>query len=121
MKTNSTGIQSNWNPEILYEENEEGTSSVIPFIMVPEDRDMPNLLFIFESKETGEFDINSNGDPIPIYEWDLHQYADMNTLKNGLDTDTYDKVRFALGLERLSDAAAKGQKITEKVANNVTK
>ena len=47
---------SNWIPEIMYEETEEGTSSHIPFIMVPNDQEMPKLLYVFESKDTGEFE-----------------------------------------------------------------
>ena len=47
--------KSNWVPEILYEESTEGTSSSLPFIMVPEEEKMPELIYIFESKDTGQF------------------------------------------------------------------
>ena len=45
--------QNDWVPEIMYEESEDG-SSAIPFIMVPEGKTMPHLLYIFESRDTGE-------------------------------------------------------------------
>ena len=46
--------QSNWVPEIFYEETEDGITSHIPFISVPADEVMPKILFMFESRETGE-------------------------------------------------------------------
>ena len=75
-----------WIPEIMYEESdEEGVSSNIPFVMVPVNESMPNLLYIFESRDTGQTEPNLEGDEVPVYEWDLHQYADMLQLKNKLD------------------------------------
>jgi hypothetical protein len=109
----------NWVPEILYEETAEGESSSLPFIMVPENQTMPKLLYIFESKDTGKFEPNSEGDPVPVYEWDLHQYADMLVLKNSLEPHIYDKVRMALGLEKLAEATKKGLATTEKIKNNL--
>jgi len=109
----------NWIPEIMYEEVDEGLSSNIPFIPVPKNEDMPKVIFIFESRETGEYEPNDDGDPVPILEMDLHQYADMLQLKEGLDKKTYDKVRQCLGLEPLKSATAKGRKITENIRKNV--
>jgi len=106
---------SNWYPEIMYEEVEEGLSSKIPFIMVPADETMPSFLFVFESRETGEFEPGMDGEDLPVSELDLHQYADMAVLKNQLNAQDFDKVREALGLEPLASAAAKGAKITSKV------
>lgn len=112
--------KNKWIPEIMYEESEEGgTSSHIPFIMVPVDQSMPNLLYIFESSDTGSTEPNLDGDEVPVYEWDLHQYADMLQLKEGLDKPTYDKVRLCLGLEPLDSAIEKGKKITGEVRNNL--
>lgn len=110
--------KSNWIPEIMYEESEEG-SSHIPFIMVPQGEKMPRLLFIFESRQTGEFEPGPEGEEVPVFEWDLHQYADMQILKEKLDIKTYDKVREALGLEPLSIAAEKGKKIGKKIKTNL--
>ena len=105
----------NWVPEICYEEGQDGLSSHIPFIQVPEDVDMPGMLFIFESRETGEFEPGLEGEEIPVVQLDLHQYADMSVLKDGLDLETYDKVRECLGLEPMMAAVEKGRKITENV------
>lgn len=109
----------NWIPEIMYEDSGEGLSSNIPFIMVPQSEEMPKMIFIFESRETGEFEPNEDGDPVPIMEMDLHQYADMIQLKEGLDPTTYDKVRVCLGLDPLKQAAVKGKKITDNVRKNL--
>jgi hypothetical protein len=113
--------QQNWIPEIMYEESDDGMSSNIPFIMIPEKEQMPKMIFIFESRETGEFEPNEEGEPVPILEMDLHQYADMLQLKEGLDANTYDKVRTCLGLQPLKEAVVAGKKITENVRKNVNK
>ena len=105
---------TNWFPEIMYEED-----SKIPFVPVPENERMPNVLFMFESRETGEHEPGSDGEPLPIVQMDLHQYANMAILKERLSPSQYDNVRLALGLEPLSLAAEKGAKITEKVRNTV--
>jgi len=112
-------MTKHWVPEIVYEEAEEGMTSQIPFIAVPQEEDMPRMLFIFESRETGEFEPNEEGEPVPIIEMDLHQYADMLTLKNGLDVTTYNKVRKCLGLEPLQDAVVAGRKITDNIRKNL--
>jgi hypothetical protein len=103
----------------MYEEGDDGLSSHIPFIMVPQDQQMPKVVFIFESRETGEYEPNEDGDPVPIMEMDLHQYADMAILKEGLNSETYDVVRKVLGLRPLQEAVAAGQKITENVRKNL--
>ena len=108
-----------WYPEICYEEFEEGLSSRIPFIQVPADQAMPPLLFIFESRETGEFEPGPAGEDLPVTELDLHQYADMAILKNNLSEEHYDIVRQALGLESLKAAAEKGTQITQNIKNNI--
>ena len=77
--------------------------------------EMPSILFVFESKNTGEFEPGLEGEEIPVIELDLYQYANMNTLKQRMTPIEYDNVRFALGLESLKTAAIKGQKITSNV------
>ena len=111
-------MSTRWIPEIMYEDSEEG-SSHIPFIMVPTNEVMPKILYIFESRDTGELEPGLEGDPVPVFEWDLHQYGDLNVLKNNLNKETYDKVRLALGLEPIDVASEKGQKITDKIKNNL--
>jgi hypothetical protein len=109
---------SNWIPEILYEESEEG-SSHIPFIIVPEKEEMPSLLYVFESRETGEIEPGANGEEVPVVQWDLHQYADMAVLKEKLSPVEYDNVRFSLGLDPLLVAARKGKEISQRVRTTV--
>ena len=111
--------KTSWIPEIVYEDAEEGISS-IPFVMVPAEEEMPTLLYIFESRQTGEFEPGLDGEEVPVVQWDLHQYADMMILKERLDTDTYDTIRVALGLDPLEDAVKKGQGITQDVRNNLS-
>ena len=73
---------NNWVPEIFYEEaDESGLTSHIPFIAVPEGEQMPGMLYIFESRETGELEPGPDGEDLPVIQLDLHQYADMATLK----------------------------------------
>ena len=109
-----------WIPEICYEEDANGLSSHIPFIQVPNREEMPKFIFIFESRETGEFEPGDDGNPLPIYDMDLHQYADMTALKKGLSQEDFDKVRIALGLEPLREAEEKGKVISENIRNNLS-
>ncbi len=107
---------TNWIPEILYEESEEGgLSSHIPFIQVPPGENMPSMLFVFESRETGEFEPGPDGEELPVTELDLYQYANMNYLKNKMTWIEYDNLRFALGLEPIKTAAVKGAQITSNI------
>mgnify|MGYP001323946299 CR=1 FL=1 len=108
-----------WFPEIMYEETDDGVSSKIPFVMVPQDKEMPSLLYVFESRETGEFEPGPEGEMLPMLEMDLHQYADMAVLKAGLDSDTYDTVRLILGLKPMTEAVTAGREITENIRQNL--
>jgi hypothetical protein len=89
--------KSNWIPEILYEE-ESGLTQQLPFIPVPPEEEMPKMLFIFESRETGEYEPDEFGNESPIVDLDLHQYVNMNLLKSVLDSDALNLVRKNLGL-----------------------
>jgi hypothetical protein len=105
----------------MYEEYEEDNiSGGLPFIQVPAEREMPDIIFMFGSTETGEFEPDLEGNPEPIMEMELYQYANMQYLKEDLDEETYDKVRIALGLEPLSIATQKGMKQSEKILNKET-
>ena len=109
-----------WIPEIMYEESEEGLTSNIPFIQVPAGEIMPGMLFIFESRDTGEFEPGPDGEELPVTDLELHQFCNMSTLKSKLSTDEYDRVRAVLGLEPLKVASQKGTKITQKIRQSVT-
>jgi hypothetical protein len=114
-----------WFPEIVYSADEEEVGGFgdakIPMIVVPEEESMPKMLFMWESNHTGEFEPNELGDPVPIVEMELHQYADMDALKQNMTEADYNKVRLALNLLPLKEAVAKGRKITDSVRANVTK
>jgi len=108
-------MQKNWYPEIMYEDSEDGLTSKIPFIQVPKEEVMPQVLFVFECRETGDVEPGQDGEELPVFDMNLHQYADMSKLKEGLSPQEYDKVRSVLGLEPLQSAAKKGSSITQKI------
>jgi hypothetical protein len=108
-----------WNPEILYEEDAEGLAGNLPFIQVPDGKEMPGIVFMFSSQDTGEFEPGLDGEEVPIVDLELHQYANMAYIKEGLDEETYNKVRHTLGLEPLADAAVKGAAVTNKIRENI--
>lgn len=110
-----------WMPEIEYEETSGGMTSNIPFISVPKEETMPKMLFIFESRDTGEVEPGSSGEEVPVVELNLHQYVDMAFLKSNLSSDEYDRVRFVLGLDPLNKAVEAGKKITDNIRKNVNK
>lgn len=101
-------------PIILYEESAQGETNLIPYIEVGIDEEMPTALFISEYKETGEFEIGSNGKS-PIVDMVIRQYVNMDHLKKRLDAKTYDRIRVALGMQPLKKARKKGQQILNKV------
>jgi hypothetical protein len=111
--------QSNWIPEIEYEESEGGLTSKIPFIQVPEGEDMPILLYVFESRDTGEVEPGSEGEELPVTEITLHQYASMHVCKRRMSPIEYDNLRFSLGLESVRDAAIKGHEITTNIRQKI--
>lgn len=106
-------MQGQWIPEIMYEEAEDGISSQIPFIQVPTNEKMPNTIFIFESRLTGEFEPGPNGEELPVTELELHQYADMITLRKRLPGIIYDQVRSALNLQPLSSIDESSSDVTK--------
>lgn len=107
-----------WVPEIMYEEyEEENISGGLPFIQVPDGKEMPDILFMFGSQNTGEFEPDLEGNPEPIVEMELYQYCCMQYLKEELDADTYDAVRQALGLQPLQQAMEAGMKVSQKILN----
>ena len=108
-----------WIPEIMYEESSGEGSSNLPFIQVPKGEEMPKLLFMFESRQTDETEPGPEGEHLPVYEWDLHQYADMSALKERMSTIEYDNVRYALGLDPLAKAKIKGHEITQNIKSSL--
>lgn len=111
-----------WIPEITYEQDDnDGQLGNLPLVHVPEGESMPQFLMIWEARDTGEFEPGPAGEEIPIVDWELRQYAQMETLKKNLSAEVYDDVRRALGLKPLAVATKEGQAISQKVRENVAK
>ena len=109
-----------WVPEIVYEEYEgSGITDGLPFINIPNDKEMPGILFFLGTQETGEFEPGEEGEPQPIVEVEVYQFACMKYLEEKLSEDDYDKVRLALGLESKLSVRAKGLKKSEEMANDI--
>ncbi len=109
-------------PVILYEESlPNDPFNPIPYVMVGIDEVMPPVLFISEYKETGEFEVGSDGDRSPIVDMLIQKYVNLDHLKDKLDYETYDKIRIALGMDPLKVAQKKGQKILDNVFSNANK
>lgn len=109
-------------PSILYEEPQQGRkANPIPYIEVAKDKTMPPVLWVFEYKETGEEDIGPDGEPAKVVEQIPHQYCDMNLLKEKLPGHLFDMVRTLIGMDPLKKAQEKGQKILDKVNENLEK
>lgn len=104
-------------PVILYEEPLPGEKNVnpIPYIEIGIDEEMPPVLFISEYKETGEFEVGSDGGQAAIVDMLIHKFIDLDHLKDKLDPKTYDKIRVALGMQPLKVAQKAGQKILDNV------
>ena len=109
-----------WVPEIMYEEYEsESLSGGLPFIQVPVDKEMPDTLFVFCSQETGEFEPDMEGEPSPIMELELYQYANMKYLQDSLTPAVFDQVRVSLGLLPLEEARAQGRARSQQMTNTI--
>lgn len=104
-------------PVLLYESEEQ----TMPYVEVGQNEDMPTALFIQEYKHTGEFEPGTDGEEQPIVDIMIHMYVDMDVLKNKLSSELYDQVRVSIGLEPVKKAREKGQKILDKVYDNVNK
>lgn len=106
---------------ILYyeEESGDGGSNPIPYIPMEVNEQWPVVLFVQEYRETGEFEPDDSGNPQPICDMIMHKYVDMGHLAENLTPEANDMVRVALGLDPLNVAQEKGQKILDKVYDNV--
>ncbi len=115
--------KKHWVPEITYEESEddEGVAGTLPLIYVPQERDMPTFLMMWEARDTGEIEPGSLGEDVPVVNWELRQYARMDVLKDSLSPSAYDDVRKALGLKPLAEAVVSGHTISQGVRENLAK
>ena len=104
----------NYIPEILYNESEEDSvAGNFPFIIVPQEYKMPETLFVFESRQTGDFEPDADGNEQPIHDFIMHNYVDMEVLKATLPEKYLDKVRMALGFKKMKQALADAKKKVE--------
>lgn len=101
-----------WMPEIFYEENNSGITNGLPFVKIPEDKEMPSSIFL-----CGVRDIKDEEEQKDLT---IHMYVNMSSLKQKLDAETLDKVRLSLGLKPLLVAQEEGRKITESINNNIS-
>ena len=116
----------NWIPEICYEDYEDtNLTGGLPFITIPTEKEMPNVLFFFGSTDTGEVEPGPEGEDQPIVEMELYQFGCMKYLQENLEPETFDKVRVALGLLPLEEARKAGKKKaieqTKKIKEKLTK
>lgn len=104
-------------PEILYEAppGPNYPANPIPYIDVPQDKAMPALLYIFEYKRTGEFEIGERGKRLEIVDQIPHQYFDLQFLLGRVDLSLADTIRSELGLKPLSEAKKAGESVLDKV------
>ena len=110
-----------WVPEIVYEEYEgTGLTDGLPFITIPNDKEMPGILFFLGTSDTGEFEPDENGDSQPIVEVEVYQFACMKYLEEALTPEDYDKVRVALNLEPKLEARAKGVEKSKEMLKDIS-
>lgn len=101
-----------WIPEIFYEEKNDGMTQGLPFVNVPEDKVMPSSVFICGIKDLKEEDEQK--------ELTVYHFINMSYLKDNVDLETLNKVRSALGLMLLDDAIEEGEKLNQKINNNLS-
>ena len=106
-------MTNKWMPEIYYEESNNGITSGLPFIKVPDNKSMPGCLFMCEVR-----DLKGTEEEVEK-EIAIHSYANMTLLKAQLNDKDYNKVRKALGLMPLEKALKKGEKINNKISKNL--
>ncbi len=100
-------------PEIMYQEG-----MTLPFIEIPENQEMPDKLYIWEFKRTGEFEPGPSGEDVPICDTDIHIYFNYKKAKEILSPELLDQIRISFGLEPLNSAIEKGKQITDRVIKN---
>lgn len=107
-------------PTILYEEPKQGHKpSILPYIEVTQNGKMPPVLFIFEYRQTGEFEPDSNGNPVEIVDQIPHKFVDLELLKEKLPPHLNDMIRTLLGMKPLKEAQKDGQVVLDKVNKNI--
>ena len=109
----------NWLPELYYEEGTDGMAGQFPFVQIPNDKDMPSMLFVLGSRETGDTAPSSTGEPEPIVEMEMFSYVNMQQLEEVMSFEAYDELRVIIGLKPIDEAKKLGMKKSEKMANQI--
>ena len=86
-------------PEILYQEVEEGKSGAIPFMQLEKGSTPPSALFIASAIKTDEF----NEQDEEIVDFVLQMYLNADTIKSAVGITEYNKIREALGLSKIEE------------------
>jgi hypothetical protein len=94
-----------WVPEIVYEEESE-----IPFVQVPVDKDMPDILHCYEYKLTGKFSPGPDGEEVPHMDVYIHQYIDQESIRDVFSDEMVNKLRVHIGLKPLTISKEEGEK-----------
>lgn len=109
----------NWIPEIYYEEGTDGMAGQFPFVQIPTDKDMPSMLFVLGSKETGDTSPSSSGEPEAIVEMEMYSYVNMQQLQKVMTFESYDQLRILIGLKPLDEATKLGVQQSEKMVTQI--
>jgi len=114
-------------PEIVYDTPAYPGQKVspVPFMVIPQDKDMPIGLFILEYRRTGEIQVGDGGNPEEIEEGPFpHTYIEMDYLMEVLNEQfpeldmglALKKIRTGLGMKPTKqESIAAGEKLLEKV------
>lgn len=86
-------------PEIMYQEVEDGKSGAIPFMALEKGSLPPPALFIASAIKTDE----KNEDDEEIVDFVLQMYLNADTIKNAVGVEEYNKIRHALGLSKIEE------------------
>lgn len=116
-------------PEILYESpNYPGEKvSPIPYMVIPEKKDMPVGLFIMRYTQTGEYEVGDSGKPEEIMDGPHpHMFVDFKHVETVLHESfpslhmgsAIDTIRVGLGLKPLAKARKDGNDMIDRVVAN---
>lgn len=82
-------------PEILYEETQDGVSNGIPFMQIDKADGVPSALFIGSAHDSEE----KNEDGETIVDLVMHMYINASSISSILSPEEYEKLRVGLGFK----------------------
>jgi hypothetical protein len=86
-------------PEILYEETQDGVSNGIPFMQIDKDSGVPSALFIGTTHDSEE----KNEEGETIVDLVMHMYINASSISSILSPEEYEKLRIGLGFKPIKD------------------